>query len=187
MIGYMNEKKKYLVVTFLLCTVTALAGIIGNRLNGLAVDNYIVTGNLKGLLTIYMILVSLYLVSVVSTYIQNRLMVRIAQSTSSDIRMDLYRNIHMLPIKYFDMHSRGDLMSRLTNDVDNINMTLLQNITQLFSGVVNIVGMLIAMAILCTPLLFVGLLTLPLMFLLTKVSRWYYRIHLYSWKVSAKI
>jgi ATP-binding cassette subfamily B protein len=96
-------------------------------------------------------------------------MVDVAQETSASIRKDLFTSMQKLPLKYFDTHSSGDLMSRLTNDVDNINMTLSQSITQLFSGVINIIGMLIAMLVLNPLLTVIGLLTTPLMFILTKL------------------
>ena len=97
-----------------------------------------------------------------STFIQNRLMVSIAQKTSAEIRKDLYEKMQHLPLKYFDTHSSGDLMSRLTNDIDNINMTMSQSITQLISGVINIVGMLIAMLMLNKTLTIIGLITTPI-------------------------
>jgi ATP-binding cassette subfamily B multidrug efflux pump len=169
LLEYLGGKQKVVALTFLLCLITALISIIGTRMNGYTVDNFIAKGNLAGLLKICLILVVIYLVSVVSTYIQNRLMVYIAQRTAAEIRRDLYRNLQMLPLKYFDTHSSGDLMSRLTNDVDNINMTLSQSITQLFSGVVNIVGMLVAMLLLSPALTLVGLITMPLTLLMTKL------------------
>jgi ATP-binding cassette subfamily B multidrug efflux pump len=169
LLEYLGGKKKMIMLTFLLCFITTLISIIGTRLNGYTVDNFIEKGDMTGLLKICLTLTAIYLVSVVSTYIQNRFMVDIAQRTASDIRRDLYRNLQMLPLKYFDMHSSGDLMSRLTNDVDNINMTLSQSITQLFSGVVNIIGMLVAMLLLSPVLTLVGLTTIPLTFLLTKL------------------
>lgn len=73
-----------------------------------------------------------------------------------------------LPLKYFDTHSSGDLMSRLTNDIDNINMTMSQSITQLISGVINIVGMLIAMLMLNKTLTIIGLITTPITIFATK-------------------
>lgn len=169
LLGYMEGKKKVLICTFFLCIITALIGIIGIRIDGYAVDNYIEKGDISGLLKICIILILIYLVSVVSTYVQNRLMVRIAQSTSSDIRQEIYKEIQILPVRYFDTHSSGDLMSRLTNDVDNINTTLSQTITQFFSGIVNIVGMLVAMVVLSPILMIAGMLTMPFMFLLTRL------------------
>ena len=96
-------------------------------------------------------------------------MVRIAQITTLSIRKDLFRNMQGLPLAYYDSHSSGDLMSRLTNDVDNINMTLAQSVTQLFSGIISIVGMLIAMILLSPVLTLIGLLTTPFMFILMRV------------------
>lgn len=166
---YLGDKKRTLLLTFSLCLVTTLISVIGTRLNGYTIDNFIETGDMLGLAKICIILVIIYLISVVSTYVQNKLMVSIAQSTSSELRRDLYRSMQRLPLNYFDTHSSGDLMSRLTNDVDNINMTLSQSITQLFSGVINIIGMLIAMLLLNPLLALIGLLTTPLMFILTKL------------------
>lgn len=169
LLGYLGGKKKILGLTFLLCLLTTVISIIGTRLNGYTVDNFIEKGDMAGLLKICAVLAAIYLVSVASTYFQNRFMVSIAQRTSSDIRRDLYRKVQMLPLKYFDTHSSGDIMSRLTNDVDNINMTLSQSITQLFSGVISIVGMFAAMLLLSPMLTLIGLTTIPLMFILTKL------------------
>lgn len=169
LLEYLGEKKITLIFTFALCLITTLISVIGTRLNGYTIDNFIETGDMTGLAIICTILIIMYIVSTVSTYIQNKFMVDIAQRTSSEIRRDLYRNMQKLPLNYFDTHSSGDLMSRLTNDVDNINMVLSQSITQLFSGVVNIAGMLTAMLLLNPLLTLIGLLTMPLMFLLTKL------------------
>lgn len=169
LLGYLSDKKKVLVIIFFLCMVTTIISIVGTRLNGYTVDNFIEKGDMAGLLKICIVMIIIYLVSTVSTYTQNRLMVGIAQRTSSEIRKDLYKNIQRLPLKYYDTHSSGDLMSRLTNDVDNINMTLSQSITQLFSGIINILGMLAAMLLLSPLLTLIGLLTTPLMFILTKL------------------
>ncbi|KPU43126.1 putative ABC transporter ATP-binding protein [Oxobacter pfennigii] len=169
LLTYLRGKMKILIFTFLLCLVSAVITIEGTRLNGYTVDNFIEKKDLSGLLNICIILSAIHLVNVVSTYIQNRLMVKIAQTTSSDIRRDLYKNIQQLPLKYFDTHSSGDLMSRLTNDVDNINMILSQSVTQLFSGVINIVGTLAAMLFLSPLLTLIGVATVPLMYLLTSI------------------
>ncbi|WP_160680466.1 ABC transporter ATP-binding protein [Clostridium sp. C8-1-8] len=166
---YLSDKKKLIIVIFFLCFITTVITIIGTRLNGYTVDNFIDKGDMKGLGKICIVLAFVYVIGIISTYIQNRLMVSIAQKTSSDIRKDLFKSMQRLPLNYFDTHSSGDLMSRLTNDVDNINMTLSQNITQLFSGVINILGMLIAMIVLSPILTVIGILTTPLMFLMTKI------------------
>ena len=162
LLKYIGSKKASLILIFVFCVITTLVSIFGTKLNGDIVDNYIATGNMSGLYKICMILIAMYLAATASTFVQNRLMVSIAQKTSSDIRKDLYEKMQHLPLKYYDTHSSGDLMSRLTNDVDNINMTLSQSITQLISGVINIVGMLIAMLMLSPQLTIIGLLTIPI-------------------------
>jgi ATP-binding cassette subfamily B protein len=165
---YLLDKKGVLLLVFVCAAVTTLITIIGTRLNGYAIDHYIVSKDIAGLALICLIMLGMYLVSVFSTYAQNALMIGVAQKTSSDIRRDLFANLQKLPLRYFDTHSSGDLMSRLTNDVDNINITLSQSVVQLFSGVIMIVGMLIAMLLLSPLLTVIGLLTMPLMFIGTK-------------------
>lgn len=162
LLKYIGSKKASLILIFVFCVITTLVSIFGTKLNGDIVDNYIATGNVSGLYKICMVLIAMYLAATASTFVQNRLMVSIAQKTSSDIRKDLYEKMQHLPLKYYDTHSSGDLMSRLTNDVDNINITLSQSITQLISGVINIVGMLIAMLMLSPQLTIIGLLTIPI-------------------------
>lgn len=166
---YLSDKKIILGIVFIFCVITTLVSILGTKLNGEIVDKYILTGDMGGLVKICIVLALMYLISSITTFIQNRAMINISQKTSAKIRMDLFNNIQKLPVKYFDTHQSGDLMSRLTNDVDNINMTLSQSVTSLFSGVINIVGMLIAMIILNPLLTVVGLLTTPLMFIITRV------------------
>jgi ATP-binding cassette subfamily B multidrug efflux pump len=167
LLKYLGNQKGLLIIIFLLSFIATIISILGTRLTGYTIDNYIAKGDLIGLAKICALLGGIYLVSIISTYIQNRFMVSIAQRTTSDIRKDLFISMQKLPLKYFDTHSSGDLMSRLTNDMDNINMTLSQNVTQLFSGVINILGMFIAMLLLSPILTLLGLITIPFMFIIT--------------------
>ena len=168
LLNYLGNNINAIILVFGLCFITTLISIFGTRLNGLTIDNYIETGDMKGLAVICILLLFMYVVSIFSTYFQNIIMVKIAQRVSRDIRKDLFFKLQKLPIKYFDTHSSGDLMSRLTNDVDNINSTLSQNITQLFSGVINVLGMFIAMLLLSPVLTAIAMITVPLMFLVSK-------------------
>lgn len=168
LLKYIGNKKVSLILIFVFCVITTLVSIMGTKLNGEIVDKYISVGDISGLFRICIVLVFMYLVATLSTFIQNRLMVSIAQKTSAEIRKDLYQKMQHLPLKYFDTHSSGDLMSRLTNDIDNINMTMSQSITQLISGVINIVGMLIAMLMLNKTLTIIGLITTPITILATR-------------------
>lgn len=169
LLGYLIENKFNIFIVFILCFITTLISILGTRLNGYTIDNFIETGDMKGLAFICIILVLMYLVNIFSTYYQNSVMIKIAQRVSAKIRKELFTALQKLPLKYFDNNSSGDLMSRLTNDVDNINTTLSQSVTQLFSGIINIIGMFIAMILLSPILTLIGMITIPLTFITTKI------------------
>lgn len=168
LLGYLIEKKFNIFIVFVLCFITTLISILGTRLNGYTIDNFIETGDMNGLGLICIVLVLMYLVNIFSTYYQNMVMLKIAQRVSATMRKDLFTALQKLPLKYFDSNSSGDLMSRLTNDVDNINTTLSQSVTQLFSGIINIIGMFIAMILLSPILTLIGMITIPLTFMTTK-------------------
>ncbi|MBQ4324914.1 MAG: ABC transporter ATP-binding protein [Clostridia bacterium] len=92
-----------------------------------------------------LILVFVYLVNIVSAYLQARLMLSISQGTTRHIRNDLFHKMQELPLRYFDGHPTGEVMSRFTNDVDNIDVMLSNSLTSIVSGVVTLVGSFIFM------------------------------------------
>lgn len=169
LVKYLSSKALLLVGVLVFCLLTTLVSIFGTRINGQVLDDYVLKGDLSGLAVICLVLVVIYLVGVVSSYFQNTLMVELSNRTIALIRKDLFAKVGRLPLQYFDTHSSGDLMSRLTNDIDNIGMTLSQGVAQLFGGVIMILGVLVAMLIESPLLTFFGLLTVPLMFLLTRL------------------
>ncbi len=148
LLRYIGSKKVSLILILLLCIITTIISVVGTRINGIVVDKYIAVGDISGLFKICMILILMYFISTISTFVQNRLMVDVGQNTSYHIRKDMFEKMQDLPISYYDTHSSGDLMSRLTNDIDNINTTLSQSLTQLISGIISVIGMLIAMLML---------------------------------------
>jgi ATP-binding cassette subfamily B protein len=168
LISYLAGQNKIIALVFTFSLVSTIISILGTRMNGFVVDNYIANKDLKGLLSVCILLAAIYLISVATVYFQNSFMIDVAQRTTAKIRKELFASFQRLPMEFFDKSSSGDLMSRLTNDVDNINITLSQNVTQLFSGVINITGMLIAMFILSPKMTLISLITIPIMFLATK-------------------
>lgn len=184
LINYMGNATLPLIIVFILSIITTVIGVVGTRLNGIAIDeissidtvsffsesaqNAAAFSVLAGLAKICTIIIIIYVISAIGTYFTNRIMVRVAQGTTTRIRSDLFSSLQKLPLKYFDTHSSGDLMSRLTNDVDNINTTLSQSVAQLISGVIMILGMLVAMIIASPVLTLISVLTVPIMFLFTK-------------------
>lgn len=168
LVGYMNEFKMKLFAALFLSVVVSVISIVTTRLNGVAIDEFIALSNIKGLAIICVIILSLHLISALSTYFIHSNMIKLSQNTSAALRRDLFAVLQKLPLKYFDNTSSGDIMSRLTNDVDNINITLSQSVAQLISGVINIVGTLIAMVILSPVLTAVSLVTVPIMLVITR-------------------
>ncbi len=168
LITYMGHRVNALILVFILCIISTIVSVLATKYYGDVIDEYIIPGDLSGLKMICLFMGGIYLISVIATYAQSLIMVKLAQETTAEIRRQLFNSMQKLPLRFFDTHSSGDLMSRLTNDVDNINMTLSQSITQMFSGVITIIGMLIAMIVLSPALTLVGLITTPLMFLTSR-------------------
>ena len=167
-LSYIGSRKYLLGIVLIFSALTTLITVMGTKFNGLIVDKYIVVHDMKGLYKICIVLIVMYALSSLTTFIQNRLMISISQGTVTEIRKDLFIKMQRLPLKYFDTNSSGDIMSRLTNDVDNISTTLSQSITEFIAGIINIIGMLIAMLLLSPLLTLVGLISTPIMFLVTK-------------------
>ena len=87
----------------------------------------------------------IYLVGIVSGFAYNRIMVTISQGVQKSIRDEMFENMQYLPIKYFDTHTHGDIMSHYTNDIDTLRQMLSQSIPQAFSSVITIVSVFFAM------------------------------------------
>lgn len=179
LLKYMSEQLGRIILISILCAITAVISILTNRFAGVAIDDYIAVGDMAGLGKLCLLLIGIFVVNVVCNYLQNTKMIMVSQQTSFKLRKDLFDALSRLPLKYFDSHSSGDIMSRLTNDVDNISNTLSQSITQLFSGIINVVGTLVAMLMLSPVLTLISLITIPVMLVVTRmiarVSRKFYR------------
>lgn len=109
-----------------------------------------------------------YGIGVVSTWLYNRIMVRVTQGTLRDLRDDLFTHMESLPIRYFDTHSHGDIMSVYTNDIDTLRQMISQSLPQIFSSVITIISVLVSMLFLNVPLTFVTLLMVGIMMFFTK-------------------
>src|SRR5699024_12742151 len=118
----------------------------------IVIDDLIVTRQASVLVGLLIVLVCIYIFHSLSVFLQNYWMVGIAQNTVFTLRKDLFEQFHLLPISYFDQRQQGELMSRLTNDIDNINNTLNQYVIQLFSSILTLVGKL-AIMIYLSPIL----------------------------------
>lgn len=185
LLSYIGAYKYLLIVGFFFLIVSAITGAASSYplryiLNTLTGD--IPTSSTEeaiGKILFYIsILVGIYLVHIVAQYLQAKLMLHISQNSIKKLRGDLFAKIQKLPVKFFDNESHGEIMSRFTNDVDNIAMMLDHTLTSLVSGVVTLVATFIFM---CTTNIWLTIITIvfiPIFIFggaaITKRSRKYY-------------
>lgn len=160
----------------LLCVIlyTGL-GLISPYLLGIALDQYIVPKRLDGLLFISMLMLGAYLLNNLFQALAGWLMATISQRALKQLRQDLFDHLQTLPMGFFDHNPAGQLMSRLTNDVDAINQAVSQNVTTLLAGVLSLIGILVAMFALDVWLALTSVLVVPIMFWFTQFVAKYTR------------
>ncbi len=167
---YLKKYKAMLWLVFVLALTGSAVSLVGPYMIGEAVDA--MKGgpgrvDFDGLARIGATLVTVYLLGALASWLTIFCMSDIAQRTVKDIRRDLFAKVQSIPVSYFDKRPHGELMSRLVNDVDNVNNTLSQGVTQAFSSAVTVFGSL-AMMLWLSPLLTVlSLAAIPLSILLT--------------------
>jgi len=162
---YLAKEKGMLTLVVLMVLVSTVMGLLGPLLVGIAIDAFITQRALDGFGILLISLVSVYLLQSAAIFLQNYWMIGIAQKTVYTLRADLFHQFHKLPIAYFDKQQQGDLMSRITNDIDNINNTLNQSVIQIISSILTLVGTLIVMLILSPVLTLVTMIIVPIMIL----------------------
>ncbi len=165
--GYISQyKAKLIFVMFCMAFSTGSTLISGYMLrpviNNIADLSTSASDRIKYLIVMLGVLLAVYFIGVASTYIQSRTMLRISQSAIETLRNDLFRKVQRLPLRFHDNENTGEIMSRFTNDVDNIGMMLDSTIVSLVSGTVTLIGTLCMMLytnvwlsiiiLVCTPL-----------------------------------
>ncbi|PGB03736.1 ABC transporter ATP-binding protein [Bacillus toyonensis] len=166
--NYMGYEKAALMFVIFLVFVTTLLGLLGPYFMGVIIDQYIVPKDLNGTARMCMLLIAIYGVTVLLTWLQTYVMINVALKTIQKIRQDIFEKIQTLSLRFFDVRSQGDLMSRVTNDIDNLNQALTQSVVQSISSALTFVGVTIAMFSLNWILALVTLITVPIMFFVTK-------------------
>lgn len=178
--GYLAPKKWTFVVVFFFAILSTLFSIVSPRILGMATDKIYegVKLRLAGdttaafdytyILNILLLLIGLYLISAAFQYIMMYIMAGVAQRTVYDMRQVINDKFSKLPLKYYDGRTHGEVLSRVTNDMDNIANTLQQSLTQLITAVVSIIGTIIMMLSISPLLTLVAMTTLPLSVLITK-------------------
>jgi ATP-binding cassette subfamily B protein len=167
--SYMRRQKRALAITTLLVVISSALGTLGPYLMGRAIDVYIQTGDVVGLGGMALFMLAVYVSEALVSWLQTYVMAQASQQAIKDIRNDLFGKLQTLSLRFFDQRTHGELMSRLTNDVENISAVLTSGVTGLISNVLSLVGVAAMMFLLNVRLAIVTLITVPLMVLL---SRW---------------
>ncbi len=175
LLSYLNRYKKTMIVVVVCIILSAIAQAISASSLGTLVDNYITpmlaqeNPDYAPLIRFLTMLAGIYLVGIVSAFLYNFLMVRIGQGTQKDIRDQMFTHMQTLPIRYFDTHPAGDVMSRYTSDIDTLRQMLSQSIPQCISSAATLIVVFIAM-LLTSPILTVVLAaTISVILFVTKV------------------
>ncbi len=167
LLGYMLPYKAELLAIGVLVTISSLLNLVGPYYVGVAVDSFISVGDLLGLLGIVLLLLAIYVGAWSTQAIQGVIMARVSQRVLKGLRKDLFEHLQILSLSFFDRSTQGELMSRLTNDVEAVNQALSQSFIQLISSFLSLIGILVAMFLLNVWLALGSLVVLPLMVLVT--------------------
>ena len=184
LMGYLTRSKLPLILVLFCLALSTLASVGGSYLlrpiSNLVVDpTKSLSEKVSGLAALIAVLAAIYVLGAVASYFQSFTMIRLAQRGINRLRQELFEKLQTLPLKYFDQHTHGELMSRFTNDADNVQTALEQSVVSLLSSVLMFVA-IVVMMIVISPLLFlVTVLVLAAAFLVIKIwggrSRRYYQ------------
>lgn len=168
---YFGDERRLLFLVFIIILLSCSIGLavpylIGRAIDAMSQGSNSVNFNL--LLVIVITLLTAYIIDGSINFMQGWLMAGISQRIVKKLRSNLFLKLQKLPIVFFDTHTHGEIMSRLSNDIDNISGTISQATTQLMSSTITIIGSLIMMLILSPILTAASIITIPLVFLLTK-------------------
>jgi ATP-binding cassette subfamily B protein len=167
-LSYLSKSKILVALIIALLLVNSAAMLAGSYFLKPLINTYIIPGDFKGLALALFALALIYLVGVGASYFQSRLTIRLAQRTTNILRSELFDKMQGQELKFFDTHTHGELMSRYTNDMDNVQLMLEQSLTQLISSALTFVGSIVMMIILSPPLFVFTAVVLTLMIYLSK-------------------
>ena len=174
-LAYVMSRYKAQVIVVLCCILLAVfAQLQGVMFSQTLIDSYILpllkagSTDISGLAAAILRVAVIYCVGIAAVFVQNRLMARITQGTLKDLRDEMFTHMQTLPIKYFDTHAHGDIMSVYTNDIDTLRQMISQSLPQLVNTVVTLVGVLASMLYLSVPLTVLALAMVGVMLLATK-------------------
>jgi ATP-binding cassette subfamily B multidrug efflux pump len=175
LLPYLAAYRWGLIITLVFVLIYTLLGLAGPYLMGVAIDQCITPKNPSGLVRIAILMLIVYLLSNLFNAASNYVMAHLSQRALKQLRRDLFEHLQTLSLSFFDRNPAGELMSRLTNDIDAINGAVSQNVIALIASILSMVGILVAMFVLNAWLALATLIVLPVMFGFTEFVARYTR------------
>lgn len=163
LLSYLRPYRAHFAAIFALALTSTALSLLGPFLMGRAIDGAIRGRDPGSLLRIVLLMVGTYVVAWAARYAENVILARASQRAMRTLRGELFAHFQTLPLRFFDARPHGELMSRLTNDMEAISRVLSQNVLQLFSGALTVVGILVMMFSLNALLALGSLVVFPLM------------------------
>lgn len=167
---YLGHYKWMFMLVALLVLISAGANVAGTYLVKPVVNHFIVPGDMDGLLRAVIAMGVMYACGALCTFGYNRIMVKVSQKVIQDIRNDLFAHVQKLPLKYFDAHTHGELMSRFTNDVDTVQEAMNNSFAMIIQSFIMLFGTLIMMMVLSVRLSVIVIMFLVIMFFFIKFN-----------------
>ena len=175
LIPYFGRYRWAMILVFILVIAYTVLALLGPYLMGVAIDRFIAAKDLAGLGSIALLMLGAFAGNNIFQAIANWIMAGISQRALKQIRRELFQHLQQLSQSFFDSHSAGELMSRLTNDIDAINQAVSQNVISLFASVLSMIGIVVAMFLLDRWLALASLLVVPIMLWFTQFVARYTR------------
>lgn len=167
LIAYFAAEKAMIIGLLAAVIVVVICSVYAPKLQSNAID-IIASGRFKELTPILITMVVVYIIHSICTFLQTKISAVLSQNIVKKMREDLFRHIVNLPVRYLDSNSHGDIMSRMTNDIENISTTVSQSLSSMFSGVLTIIGTVIMMTVLCPQLALLSCVTVIFTVIATK-------------------
>ena len=167
LIAYFAAEKAMIIGLLAAVIVVVICSVYAPKLQSNVID-IIASGRFKELTPILITMVVVYIIHSICTFLQTKISAVLSQNIVKKMREDLFRHIVNLPVRYLDSNSHGDIMSRMTNDIENISTTVSQSLSSMFSGVLTIIGTVIMMTVLCPQLALLSCVTVILTVIATK-------------------
>lgn len=163
--SYLADHRSLIMLVLLMVLASSGLGLLGPFLIGWGIDEYLATESTEGFIWLLIGLAAVYVLHSLSLWLQSYWMIGIAQKTVYTMRKQLFIHFHKLPIDFFNKRQHGELMSRVTNDIENVSSTLNSSVIQIFSSVLTLIGTLAVMIWLSPLLTLVTMVIVPVMFL----------------------